>query len=116
MNYTSEVKDGILMLKLSGDLIAITSSLDLSVLIDDTIEDNLKLCAIDISEIKFINSSGLGYLITLLTKFRNKGGELFLISPSEQVKKLLIIAKLNSIFNIAANQEEAIQKLSKVII
>ncbi len=47
-----------------------------------------------------MNSSGIGVLITILTKFRNKGGEVVLVSPSEQIKKLLIITKLNAIFLI----------------
>jgi anti-sigma B factor antagonist len=54
-----------------------------------------------------MNSSGLGVLITVLTKLRNKGGEVVLLNPSEQVKKLLLITKLNNIFNIFDSKEEA---------
>jgi anti-sigma B factor antagonist len=46
-------------------------------------------------------------LITILTKFRNKGGEVFLMKPSEAVQKLLIITKLNAIFQIVNSEDEA---------
>jgi anti-sigma B factor antagonist len=46
-------------------------------------------------------------LVRLLTKVRNKGGELVLISISESVEKLFFITKLNSIFTICANVMEA---------
>jgi len=76
---------------------------------------NVLLCIIDISQLRYINSSGIGVLITILTKFRNKGGEVYLLNPSESVRKLLIITKLNSIFNIVATEEEAITQSKKVI-
>jgi len=52
----------------------------------------------------------MGVLITLLTKFRNKGGDLVLINPSEQVTNLFIITKLNAIFTITKDKIEAIKK------
>ena len=52
-------------------------------------------------------------MITILTKFRNKGGEVWLVKPSENVKKLLIITKLNAKLNIAESEEEAINGLIK---
>ena len=36
----------------------------------------------------------------MLTKMRNVGGEVYLTAPSEHVKKLLIITKLNNIFTV----------------
>ena len=69
-------------------------------------------CAIDLSEVRYMNSSGIGVLITILTKFRNKGGEVVLIKPSDQIRKLLVITKLNAIFTIVESEEEAKTKLT----
>jgi anti-sigma B factor antagonist len=66
---------------------------------------------IDLSQVRYISSSGIGVLITILTKMRNAGGEVFLSSPSEHVKKLLIITKLNNIFNVFETLEEALEQL-----
>jgi anti-sigma B factor antagonist len=70
-------------------------------------------CVIDISQLRYINSSGIGVLITLLTKFRNKGGEVYLMNPSESVRKLLAITKLNAIFQVIRKEEEAIAGTGK---
>lgn len=111
MKYTHELKDDVLIMRLSGDLIGEDSGLNLVGLSNDYLSKDITLCIIDISEIRYINSSGIGVLITILTKFRNKGGELYLLKPSENVEKLLIITKLNAIFNVAESEDEAIEKL-----
>ena len=51
---------------------------------------------------------GIGLLITILTKFRNKGGEVYLMKPSENVQKLLVITKLNAIFQIIQSEDEVL--------
>ena len=48
-------------------------------------------------------------LITILTKFRNKNGEVYLMKPSESVQKLLVITKLNNIFHIVQSESEVIK-------
>ncbi len=113
MRYQHELVDGIFLLKLLGDLIGENRGPELMELANEQVNNDVKLCAIDISEVRFINSSGIGVLITILTKFRNVEGEVVLINPSEQVKKLLIITKLNAIFTIVNDREEAFQELKK---
>jgi anti-sigma B factor antagonist len=113
MKYTSKVKDEILFIQLQGDLIGEENGLELVDLVNDKINESILLCAIDLSGVRYMNSSGIGVLITLLTKFRNKGGEVILINPSDQIKKLLIITKLNAIFNIVASEVEALSKFKK---
>lgn len=111
MKYQHQVEDSVFVLTLLGDLIGENRGPELMELANEQVNEGIKLCAIDISDVRFINSSGIGVLITLLTKFRNVDGEVVLINPSEQVKKLLIITKLNAIFTIVDTKEEAIQEL-----
>lgn len=111
MKYNHTIKDDILILNLKGDLIGEDSGVDIIELVNDQIQKGLKLCMVDISELRYINSSGIGVLITILTKFRNKGGEVCLLKPSESVQKLLIITKLNAIFSIAEDEASAFEML-----
>lgn len=113
MKYNIQVKENILFINLQGDLIGETNGLELVDIVNDKINESIILCAINLSEVRYMNSSGIGVLITLLTKFRNKGGEVVLINPSDQIKKLLIITKLNAIFNIVEDENEAVNKLRK---
>lgn len=91
---------------MEGDLIGDEAGPRLVEMVSDSIEEGLKLVVIDLEKVRYISSSGLGLLITLLTKMKNAGGELVLTAPSEHVKKLLIITKLNGIFKVLDSVDE----------
>jgi len=111
MKYTHSLEDDKLILTFDGDLIGEENGPALVELVSDMIATKkIKFCLADISNIRYINSSGIGVLITILTKIRNKGGEMYLINPSDHVRKLLIITKLQAIFNIVNSVQEAITK------
>lgn len=112
MNPAYEINDKVFVIRLEGDLIGETSGVGIIEKVTEAIDNNLLTCVIDISGVRYINSSGIGVLITILTKFRNKGGEVYLMNPSENVKKLLVITKLNAIFQIIQNEQE-VQPVSK---
>lgn len=105
MEFKSETKNNILIVRLYGDLIGENGGKGVLDAVTNAIQQQLKQCIIDISEVRYINSSGIGVLITILTKFRNKGGEVYLLKPSENVKKLLVITKLNAIFQVIATED-----------
>lgn len=106
MNFAQEIKGNTLILRISGDLIGEDNGMQLISAVNEAVSHLVKICIIDISGLRYINSSGIGVLITILTKFRNKGGEVYLMNPSESVTKLLIITKLNSIFQIIKSEDE----------
>lgn len=113
MNFAQEIRSNTLILRISGDLIGEEKGTQLVSMVNDAVSHKVLTCVIDISGLRYINSSGIGVLITLLTKFRNKGGEVYLMNPSESVKKLLAITKLNAIFQVVASEEEAIEAAKK---
>lgn len=113
MDYKHTSDGNVLRLEFTGDLIGENNGPELVELVNNSLTQGVKFCLIDISDVRYINSSGIGVLITILTKFRNKGGELYLIKPSDHVSKLLIITKLHAIFNIVNSEEEALSKINK---
>lgn len=108
MNFAQEIRSNTLILRISGDLIGEDSGTRLIEAVSEALTHKVPTCVIDISELRYINSSGIGVLITILTKFRNKGGEVYLMRPSESVKKLLVITKLNAIFQVIQSENEVI--------
>jgi anti-sigma B factor antagonist len=108
MIFTHEIRSNVLVIKLSGDLIGENNSADVIAVVADMLQQKIKTCIVDISGLRYINSSGIGLLITILTKFRNKGGEVYLMKPSESVQKLLVITKLNAIFQIIQSEDEVL--------
>lgn len=113
MNYQIEQKDNILFIRLQGDLIAGSDSQLMMNEVDELRDDKILLSAVDLSNVRFMDSSGMGILVSLLTRFRNRGGELVLIKPSDHIRKLLIVTKLNAIFTIAENDNFAEQFLKE---
>jgi anti-sigma B factor antagonist len=113
MKFSSEVKNETLIIRLEGDLIGENDGAGVLSKATDAIQQRVFTCIIDISKLRYINSSGIGVLITILTKFRNKGGEVYLLNPSESVQKLLVITKLNAIFQIVKTEEEALTLAKK---
>jgi len=113
MNFSHQIINGVLTIQLEGDLIGENHGPELISIVNDALNNDLFSCAIDIKDVRYINSSGIGVLITILTKFRNKGGEVVLIKPSETVQRLLIITKLSSIFTIVPDLDHALKELLK---
>ncbi len=113
MKFNHHRKDNFLFITFEGDLIGEENGPEIIEVVNDSINQGTTKCIIDISSVRYINSSGIGVLITILTKFRNKEGETVIVNPSEHVKKLLAITKLNAIFTIVDSIEEAKEELNQ---
>lgn len=75
--------------------------------IDFYFNEGIKKIIVDLTEMKYMNSTGLSILINLFTQTRNRGGELVITNIPDKINNLLVITKLNSIFNIENTVEEA---------
>jgi len=106
LHYSQRKEDQVHYLFMEGDLIGDEVGPIIAELVSDSVEAGIKTVVIDLEKVRYISSSGLGLLITLLTKMKNAGGELFLTAPSEHVKKLLLITKLNGIFTVVESVKE----------
>lgn len=95
--------------RLTGSLIGETDGMPLVEEFNDQMENGYLHFILDLSELRHINSSGLGVFITLLTKARKKDGDVVIVNPSEHIRSLLLITKLNSIFHLYDSVEEALE-------
>jgi len=76
------------------------------------IEEDKKKIVLDLSSVKFMNSSGLGMLIGGLTTIKKAEGQLKLARVTEKIESLLIITKLITIFEAYDTVDEAVQSFS----
>lgn len=106
LKYSTSKDDFATYLTLEGDLIGDQLGPKLVEVVSDAVESGIRTFVVDLGEVRYISSSGIGLLITMLTKMRNVDGEMYLTSPSEHVKKLLIITKLNNIFTVFDSVED----------
>ena len=109
--FQTELKEDILHLELSGDLIGENNGPQIVEKVSEYLRKGAKFVVVNLESVRYVNSSGIGVLITVLTKSRNSGGEVYLVNPSEHVKKLLIITKLQAIFSIEDSIEQAVEKI-----
>ena len=71
------------------------------------IEQN-PLLIIDMQALKFVDSAGLGALLSCLRSMEKKQGQLKLVGLGEKVRALLDLVRMNRIFSIYETQEEAL--------
>jgi anti-sigma B factor antagonist len=110
--HTISNKEDYFLIQLKGDLIEKSLADPLLEDLDKQLnQGNLKF-VIDFSQLNYLNSNGLGVLIKLLTKIRNKGGELSGFALNDKIKKLLLITKLNQLFIINETLEDSIKAFS----
>jgi anti-anti-sigma factor len=77
----------------------------------EIVEMGADIVLIDFQDVTFMNSSGLGALVSILKAVRSAGAELFICSLSEQVKMIFKLTKMDRVFKIFVNQDEFEQKV-----
>ena len=65
---------------------------------------------VNLSDVDYIDSSGLGQLVSIWTSIKNRSGHMTLLNPTKRVGKLLQITKLNTIFEILEVEPEAVKR------
>jgi anti-anti-sigma factor len=114
MEYKIEKKkNNILVVKLEGRMSGEYQTIDLTEVLDEHIEDGFIHIVFDLTELAFINSSGLNFLLKNLTKVRRLDGEVVLCNMNELLKTLMVTTKLNSFFTISDNLGDALAHLER---
>jgi len=75
----------------------------------EQLESGDRKFVIDFADTGYIDSSGLGVLVSLSKKIREQGGELRLSSLNEDLRTLFELTKLDTLFRIADDKEEALE-------
>jgi anti-sigma B factor antagonist len=73
--------------------------------VDSILEGESALLLIDLSAVPFVDSSGLGAMVSVLKTLRAKGGDIALCSLSEGVKILFKLTRMDKVFEIYENKE-----------
>lgn len=79
--------------------------------IGDIVASGANIVLIDLKDVKFIDSSGLGALVSVMKTVHNSGGKLFVCSLNEQVKMLFELTKMDRVFEKFADQDEFNRKI-----
>lgn len=78
----------------------------------DLVAKNHKKIVLNLGEVSYIDSSGIGELVAGYTTVRDKGGQLKLLNLTKRVKDVLQITKLYTVFDVHDNEAHAIRSFS----
>ncbi len=99
---------GVTIIELEGNVIGGPDVSALNDHIHKLIGENKKNIVIDLKSVRFINSSGLGMLIGILTTLRKSGGDLKLARASKKIENLLEMTKLLKVFGLHKSVNNAV--------
>ena len=111
-SYTTSQEQGLFVFKLEGEIIDKVQAAEFVEHIHNLAASGQNRFILELSELRYMNSSGLNVLVNVLTRARNTGGEVVVCNLSKKVKDLLVITKLDTIFHILPTVEDAITKLN----
>jgi anti-sigma B factor antagonist len=104
--------DDVTVVDVSGRITLGEGNVMLRELVRQLVEAGHKKIALNLHEVGYVDSSGLGELVKAYATVRNQGGQLILVNPSKRVQDLLRLTNLSAVFTIEADEASAIKSFS----
>ena len=98
---------GVVVVTVDGQLI-VGNRQEIKQKVLDALEAGERKFLIDFTKTGYIDSSGLGVLVSLSKKIRDEGGDLRLAGLNEDLKTLFELTKLDTLFAISDSSSEAL--------
>ncbi len=108
MNYDVDERYNAVVIRLKGNVMGGPDGTNLHNTLHELREKSKNNVVVDLSKVKFMNSSGLGMLISGMTTMRNAGGDLRLANVADRIQSLLIVTKLITVFKHYPSVDEAV--------
>lgn len=109
MKANTRQVDGVTIVDLSGRITLGEGSVILRDTVRDLVGKGSKKILLNLGEVNYIDSSGIGELVSAFTSVRNQGGELKLLNLTKKVHDLLQITKLYTVFDVKDDETAAIK-------
>jgi len=108
MKASSRKVDGVTIVDLSGRITLGEGSVVLRDTVKELSTQGNKKILLNLGDVTYIDSSGIGELVSAYTSVRNAGGELKLLNLTKKVHDLLQITKLYTVFDISDEEASAL--------
>lgn len=102
LNIDKHQQDGEVVVMVAGEIDAFTAPMLREELFPLAEEKN-KIITVNLKDVSYLDSTGLGVFVGLFKQLKENGGELRLIELSDRLVRLFNITGLNNIMNITAN-------------
>ena len=108
MRIESREKNGVIVLDLQGKLMGGPDAEAFKSTIRKFLDKGSKHIIVNLHGVDWINSTGVGILISGYTTMRRSGGDLKLLHVSDKIQSILYVTKLNLIFKCFDDEDEAV--------
>ena len=105
---STRLVDGVAIVDLSGRITLGEASVAVRDVINDIMGNGHKKIVLNLAEVNYVDSSGIGVLVSCLSSVRKHGGELKLVNVTKRIRDLLQITKLYSLFDIKDDEATAV--------
>src|ERR1700756_4861310 len=109
MKSNTRQVNGVTIVDLSGRITLGEGSVVLRDQVHDLLSHGNKKILLNLGEVNYIDSSGIGELVSAFTTVRNQGGELKLLNLTKKVHDLLQITKLYTVFDVRDDEASAVK-------
>lgn len=109
MKASNRQVNGVTIVDMSGRITLGEGSVILRETVKDLLAKGQKKILLNLGDVSYIDSSGIGELVSAFTSVRNQGGELKLLKLTKKVHDLLQITKLYTVFDIKDDEAAAVQ-------
>ena len=108
MKTSTRQVNGIVIVDLSGRITLGEGSVLLRDMVRDLVSKGQRKILLNLGDVTYIDSSGIGELVSAFTTVRNQGGELKLLNLTKKVHDLLQITKLYTVFDVKDDEATAV--------
>ena len=113
LKLTKRTVDGILAIECNGRIVFGDESSLLREEVKGAIANGQKRIVLNLGEVNYIDSGGLGTLVALRTTAQNAGGTIKLTNLTKRVGDLLQVTKLLTVFDVYNSEAEAVDSFRK---
>jgi len=113
MKATLRQVDGIVVIDMSGRITLGEGCTQLREMVREQLGKGTKHLLLNLADITYIDSSGIGELVSGFTTVSNQGGKLKLLNLTKKVHDLLQITKLYTVFDVYDDEAKAITSFAK---
>lgn len=108
LNMTERQAGDVTILDLSGKITIGEGSVQLREAVRKLLDDGKKKILLNLGDVAYVDSSGIGELVSSYTTTNNNGGQLKLLNLTKKIQDLLMITKLLTVFETFDNEEAAL--------
>jgi anti-sigma B factor antagonist len=108
LNINERQAGDVTVLDLSGKITIGEGSVALRTAVRRLLEEGKKRVLLNLANVSYIDSSGIGELVSSYTATNKEAGQLKLLNLTQKIKDLLTITKLYTVFDVYDNEAEAL--------